>query len=1014
VVQQTPAQQPDTDADKNAASSGEANSVNAAGSNITSGSTSPTPSNAPRATSVGDSTRSTSSNQALAKPSEKSIDSKPAGKPEAKADPKSQTAKLAASKSTGAQTALSTAKTDAAKATTETPTNTKASKFANAEKYTVKPEFWDGILDLIPPWGDEIAAVMLIVFGIVSLLSLLNVSSDATIAAAWSNALTGMFGYGSAIVCIGIFALGVIILLPKLGVVIHFPTRRILALEIGFLSMLALLHLSAGDNELRALARLGRGGGQIGWMLTTPMLNLFGSVLTIAVFATLLVISIAVAIGIQRDQVADWLQGNANALRDFGKRKRPERPPQPSKTFKRMGTLDEALTTAPAVIEDATGKLSVQTQSAVHAQRVKAHSIVRVRPNPENLPPSLRAQLIAEANAQAAAEKRAANTSIGGVPHAKPEQTKPNIIRFDYSDAPSVEPVKIKSDEDLSQHPLFNRPKDTPNTDAIGVIKGKRVKGEPVMVERPDGRIKRYFTVDNMKEARANTKRDPDLPPLDMLRDIELNLPDESEINNNVVLIENTLLEFDIDVDVVDVKVGPTVTQYAVQPFKEGTTPEGAETATNRTRVNKIVSLASDLALALSAKRLRLESPVPGHTYIGIEVPNKKPSIVALRSVYESKSYAEMAAKKKSPLLIPIGRDVSGAPVAADLGQMPHLLIAGTTGSGKSVAIAAMATALLLDNTPDMVKMIMLDPKMVELSRFNGVPHLLGPVETDPERIIGVLRWCTREMERRYKVLEENAARNIDTYNSRLGRRRKDEYMPYIVILIDEIGDLMMSHPEETEKTVTRIAQMARAVGMHMVVATQRPSVDVITGLIKANFPSRMSFQVASGVDSRVILDTVGAEALMGKGDMLFLAADAMAPKRLQGVFVSDDEVRSLCQWWRDWNKAKIEEGKGEAAALGPWERGLTRREFLSETDPMLEQAIELVIAEGEASASLIQRRLGLGYPRAARIMDLLEELGVVGEVKVGGRGREVLIKPGKDPFKDVIEKRMKNKDKQA
>jgi S-DNA-T family DNA segregation ATPase FtsK/SpoIIIE len=339
---------------------------------------------------------------------------------------------------------------------------------------------------------------------------------------------------------------------------------------------------------------------------------------------------------------------------------------------------------------------------------------------------------------------------------------------------------------------------------------------------------------------------------------------------------------------------------------------------------------------------------------------------------------------------------------------MPHLLIAGTTGSGKSVCIAALAAALILDNTPDAVKLVMLDPKMVELSRFNGVPHLLGPVETDQERIIGVLRWCTREMDRRYKVLEENAARNIDTYNQRLGRRRKDEYMPYIVVLIDEIGDLMMSHPDETEKTVTRLAQMARAVGIHLIVATQRPSVDVITGLIKANFPSRISFAVASGIDSRVIIDASGAETLMGRGDMLYQPADAPNPRRIQGCFVSDDEVRALTQYWRDWADQQRSAGSLPSQALAPWERGLTRREFLAETDPLLEQAIALVVADGEASASLIQRRLGVGYPRAARIMDLLLELRIVGDFKEGGRSREVLIKDGKDPFKELIDKRMR------
>jgi S-DNA-T family DNA segregation ATPase FtsK/SpoIIIE len=272
------------------------------------------------------------------------------------------------------------------------------------------------------------------------------------------------------------------------------------------------------------------------------------------------------------------------------------------------------------------------------------------------------------------------------------------------------------------------------------------------------------------------------------------------------------------------------------------------------------------------------------------------------------------------------------------------------------------------------------------------------------ERIIGVLRWCTREMDRRYKLLEENAARNIEIYNARLGRRRRDEYLPYIVILIDEVGDLMMTHPDETEKTITRLAQMARAVGMHLIVATQRPSVDVITGLIKANFPSRIAFAVASGTDSRVILDSVGAETLVGRGDMLYQAADAMAPRRLQGCFVSDDEVRLIVHHWKTWAETQ---GINTERVSAPWQRGLTRREFLSETDPMLEQAIELVIAEQEASASLIQRRLGLGYPRAARMMDLLEQLGVVGPQQPGARNRDVLIKQGQDPFKDLIDKKL-------
>jgi S-DNA-T family DNA segregation ATPase FtsK/SpoIIIE len=517
----------------------------------------------------------------------------------------------------------------------------------------------------------------------------------------------------------------------------------------------------------------------------------------------------------------------------------------------------------------------------------------------------------------------------------------------------------------------------------------------------------RRFTVKDFREARKVGKRDPNLPPLELLSDLELNVPTEEEINTNARIIRDTLLEFDVETEVIDVKVGPTVTMYAVSPFTEQVTDDG-ERVVNRVRVNEITTLSGDLALALSAKRLRIQAPVPGHSYVGVEVPNRQPSTVALRPVLESEAFYRYRSR---PLAIPLGRDTAGASFVADLATMPHLLIAGTTGSGKSIMLASMTTALVMNNTPDRVRLVLLDPKMVELSRFNGLPHLLGPVETELDRIVGVLRWATREMDRRYRLLEKEAARNIDVYNAALGRRRADEHLPYIVIVIDEIGDLMMQRPDETERTLTRLAQMARAVGMHLVVATQRPSVDVITGLIKANFPARISFAVASGVDSRVILDTTGAESLMGRGDMLFLAPDAAAPQRIQGCYVSDEEVTAVVSYWKQWHAAQIEAGLMEPITIGPWERGMTRREVLSETDPMLEEAIALVIEEGEASASLIQRRLGLGYPRAARIIDLLHELGIVGAPKPGGRSRDVLVKPGTDPFERIVDKRLQKRE---
>ena len=824
------------------------------------------------------------------------------------------------------------------------------------ERYTVKAEFWDTLLGGIPPWVDEIVAIVLCVFGIVSFLSLLNRSADNTIASSWANALITLFGYGSALVCAAVFALGVILLLPKVGVVVRFPVRRILSLEVAFLASLAILHLISGDAELRSLARLGQGGGQVGWALSSVTSLVVGAPVSFVFYAMVLILAIAVTFGMRRQHAIEWLGILSHRLRYEGSRLKPAAPAH----VVRVDPLAEALHRPVAVSQGGSVTTLVMPTEA-QAQRIKAHHIVRIRARMDNVPPSIRA---------------AAETA----PSSSSQNSQP---------LPTHEPIA--------------------HFDAIGTVKGKPTRsGAPLSVERPDGRIKRYFTVSGMREQKVVPKRAPTLPSLDLLRDIELNLPDEREINHNVVLIENTLLEFDIDVDVVDVRVGPTVTQYALQPYRETTNTEG-EVSFSRTRINKIASLASDLALALSAKRLRLETPVPGQNYIGIEVPNRKPSVVALRSVYESRAYVDESTKR-GPLFVPLGRDVSGAPVGIDLATMPHLLIAGTTGSGKSVCIAAMAAALILNNAPETVQLVMLDPKMVELSRFNGIPHLLGPVETDPERIIGVLRWCTREMERRYVLLEQAGVRNIDGYNTKLGKKRQAEWLPYMVILVDEIGDLMMQQPDETEKQVTRLAQMARAVGMHLVVATQRPSTDVITGLIKANFPARISFAVASGIDSRVILDSVGAETLMGRGDMLYQAPDAMQPRRVQGCFISDDEVRAITAFWRDWNTEQAAQGLREPAAHGPWERGLTRREFLADTDPMLEDAIELVIAEGDASASLIQRRLGIGYPRAARIMDMLLELGLIGELKADRRSREVLVMPGQDPFKAIIDQRLQQR----
>ncbi len=506
--------------------------------------------------------------------------------------------------------------------------------------------------------------------------------------------------------------------------------------------------------------------------------------------------------------------------------------------------------------------------------------------------------------------------------------------------------------------------------------------------DKPKREINYRFTLHEAPDRKKIRKRSPDLPPLELLDVTDYMRPSEEEINLNAEIIEETVQEFGMTVQVVGVKSGPTVTQYAVQPFSQ-VEQGGEKIVVQRVRVTRVAALAQDLSLSLSAPRVRIQAPVPGTNYIGVEVPNNRPGIVSLRPVIESERFF----REKSPLAIALGREVDGRPFAADLASMPHLLIGGTTGSGKSVCLAAITTCLVVNNRPDELRLIMIDPKMVELIRFNGLPHLYGKVEVELERIIGVLRWVTREMDRRYKLMEEAQARNIAVYNE---RKKKKERLPYIVILVDELAELMTEYPDETEHLLTRLAQMARATGIHLVVATQRPSTEIVTGLIKANFPARIAFAVASGIDSRVIIDSVGADELIGRGDMLFYASDAVGPIRLQGCFASDAEMERVVEFWRE----NWEWDESEAA---PWERSLTRAQVLDETDQMLEEAIKIIQKEGEASASLLQRKLNVSYPRAGRIIDALYKIGVVGEPMAGGKTRRVLIAPNTDPTNYIV-----------
>ena len=473
----------------------------------------------------------------------------------------------------------------------------------------------------------------------------------------------------------------------------------------------------------------------------------------------------------------------------------------------------------------------------------------------------------------------------------------------------------------------------------------------------------------------------------------------EDFIQQRARLIEDTLASFGAPAQVVEISRGPTVTQFGVEPLFV----EGRGGTRMRVRVNKIASLSDDLALALAAPRIRIQAPVPGHSYVGIEVPNDEMALVSLRDVVESEAFQ----RNRRALGFALGKDVSGHPITANLESMPHLLIAGTTGSGKSVCVNAIITCFLLYNTPDDLRVVMVDPKRVELTGYNGIPHLLGPVVVEMDRVIGALQWMTREMDKRYHEFAKIGARNITDYNGRM-QVQGGKKLPNLVIIIDELADLMMIAPDETEKTITRLAQLARATGIHMVLATQRPSVDVVTGLIKANFPARIAFAVASNTDSRVILDQPGAERLLGRGDMLYQAPDAPSAARLQGVFVSDHEIQKLVEFWH--NQAG---GASPYAVAGDHpantiptgvplkQTQLWDNEEKTDGDPLLADAIDIVRREGRASVSMLQRRLRIGYTRSARLVDQMEEKGIVGPPEGATQVRQVLDYGPTAPPKD-------------
>jgi S-DNA-T family DNA segregation ATPase FtsK/SpoIIIE len=821
-----------------------------------------------------------------------------------------------------------------------------------------------------------ISGIVIIFLTAVLVLSLLS-PNQGQLTAALAGLMWQAFGWGGVMVPIITGVLGVYLVLWGMEQPPAIPVYRVLGFSLFFIAFAAFASLGQtlldnGLNDVWAVAKSETGGGYFGGVISYALTEAVGTPGAILVLVILTAISVILLFGISRTDAGYFFQSLFLRMREVAD---PE----------------------PAINRDI----------PINTGRTRGGTLRRSPAAPEQMP----------------------------LPDPKAAMPPP----------PKAEP---------SPKPKRGR-------------RGRKQQPETPPAQQPT--IQTPVFIGGMSSSKMNWT----LPGLaDMLQPGRDQDASNALIRERVEIIEHTLESFGAPATVVEINQGPTITQFGVEPnYLE--MRSGKRT---KVKVGKIAGLADDLALALHARTIRIEAPVPGKGYVGIEVPNTAKALVSLRDVMESAVFQKIA--RKSPLAIGLGQDVAGAPIAADLASMPHVLVAGTTGSGKSVLVNSIIACLLLQNTPDDLKLVMVDPKRVELTGYNGIPHLAAPVVVEMDRVIGTLQWAMREMESRYKMFAGVGARNITDYNKKIRRRKDTQKMPYIVIIIDELADLMMLSPEDTERGITRLAQMARATGIHMVIATQRPSVDVVTGLIKANFPARIAFAVASSTDSRVILDSTGAERLLGQGDMLFQSPDAAAPARLQGCFVSDSELSHLIGYWqraRRFSTIAAEEAaipKTEATTLPPQQpppaasqpvsklaakpkkkplatapvpipaadtpagepviegelvepeteamtqpipspviitpperkRPSAQRPLLEELqaleeenkrkqqfeDELMPEAIALIRQLNKASTSLLQRRFRIGYTRAARMIDAMEEMDIIGPPTGTSKAREV------------------------
>ncbi|RPJ51845.1 MAG: DNA translocase FtsK [Chloroflexi bacterium] len=786
---------------------------------------------------------------------------------------------------------------------------------------------WNG---LSPDRKLDIIGVALTLTGLLTLLSLFS-DEHAVLTGWWVTFITRLVGWGAYILSAALILLGVWLVLRNIEQLPRPSTERLAGVVLLFVNILAwmsLIPVVLYGVDGWSLAQAGEGGGIIGSFFEELTVAALGEAGASVVFTAWLVIAIALTLDITVSEIFDAIEKVINSL------------------VHRIMAKQEAITAAREAA--AAGKVVVSTQAEIIQSgqgQNGARSVPELdpygQPVSSELPPDFRPFQpgqpagTAASGASAAGRSRGPRTASGVAAAAAAGSTTPAASGSASAAAAGVSPGQRSTPK-----PVWKR---------------------PVIADLLEPPAPETATTDRDKERGE--------------------------------LIEDTLKSFGVPVKVVATNHGPTVTQFGVEPQLIITRNAQGEEKQTRVRVSRIVSLADDLALALAAPRIRIQAPVPGRNYVGIEVPNLEVSRVALREVMESEAFRKL----KSPLRFALGKDVAGNARCYDLAAMPHLLIAGTTGSGKSVLVNALLTCLLLNNTPTDLRMILVDPKRVELTGYNGIPHLLAPVVVEAEQVVGALQWVQREMDARYHRFSQVGTRNIADYNARF----PESPLPYMLVLIDELADLMMLAPDETERSLTRLAQLARATGIHLVIATQRPSVDVVTGLIKANFPARVAFAVASGIDSRVILDQPGAERLLGRGDMLFQAPDAAAPVRLQGVYVSDPESQALVEYWRQQAYELRNVNLQTPTAIpvnmdmplnAPLKQGpLFDNGDKTAGDPLLPEAIKIVREEGRASISMLQRKLRIGYTRSARLVDTMEEQGIIGPAQPTSQVREVL-----------------------